>query len=304
MATRYTARPMKRLPHQVTIRRAFTLLELMLVCAILGFFLYLCSQTLISTLEMDKIVSEDYDQQRELTFGWSILHRDLQHTVGIYYQHQTFWQAPETKGDDKNPPPTTAPTPAPAEADKSKDTRKGLKGTSDELVIFKADAQDDEPFLEIVVSRGRVRDPVNEDDKKGTPASFRKVKYYLTTQTGEDIPEGSMILRTEERWQEPADKKDQKVDSKEKDFDLDDYRRYAILMGLQVVEFTVYDGKAWVDEWSSVKQGDLPLALRVKYRKSTISKSTSNSPESEEQQSRIFSFPLSYRTVGEPEEEF
>ena len=298
---------MKPSLNRIPFRRAFTLLELILVCAILGFFLYLCSQTLISTLMMEKVISEEYDQQREQTFGWSILHRDLQHTVGIYYHHQSFWQAPETKGDGSAPPPP-APTPAPdanSKSDSAKPVRKGLKGTSDELVIFKAEAEDEEPFLEIVVSRGRIRDPVEKDDnKKGTPASFRKVKYYLTTATGDDMPEGSIIMRTEERWQEVGDKKDQKIDDKEKSFDLKDFRRYTVLMGIKDVELSVYNGTAWVEEWSSLKQGDLPLALRVKYRLNNPSNGETLSAGLEEQPSRVFSFPLSYRTVGEPEEDF
>ena len=298
--------PMKSSHHRSPFRRAFTLLELILVCAILGFFLYLCSQTLISTLMMEKVISEEYDQQREQTFGWSILHRDLQHTVGIYYHHQSFWQAPETKGDG-NAPPVPAPTPAPDANTKpgaDKPARKGLKGTSAELLIFKAEAQDDEPFLEIVVSRGRIRDPVDkDDDKKVSPASFRKVKYYLTTTTGDDMPEGSIIMRTEERWQDAGDKKDQKIDDKEKTFDLKDFRRYTVLMGIKDVELTVYNGTAWVEEWSSQKQGDLPLALRVKYRKSSPSSSEAAGSAPDELSS-IFSFPLSYRIVGEPEEDF
>jgi hypothetical protein len=280
-------------------------MELVLVCAILGFFLYLCSQTLISTLEMEQLVSEQYDLQRERTFGWSILHRDLQHTVGIYYHHQSFWEAPETKGDGQAPP---APAPTGAAAPEAqKQTKKSLKGTSDELLIFNAEAKDDkEPFLEIVVSRGRVRDPVDKNsDSPKAASSFRKVKYYLSDKTEEGIPEGTMILRTEERWQEAGDSKDNKTNSEEQEFDLDNVRRYAVIMGLQEVELSVYDGKAWVEEWSSLKQGDLPLALRIKYRRSQPEDSETLVPEnSDELQSRVLSFPLSYRIVGEPEEEF
>ena len=62
------------------------------------------------------------------------------------------------------------------------------------------------------------------------------------------------------------------------------------------VDFEVYDGKEWQEEWSSLEKGDLPLALRINYDK------LGEHPEDD--QVRIVPIPISYLIVDEPEEDF
>ena len=64
-------------------------------------FLYLCSSTLIATLEMQEEVDATYDLEKERAMGWSILNRDIANTVGIYYHHRSLWAPPEQGGKKK-----------------------------------------------------------------------------------------------------------------------------------------------------------------------------------------------------------
>lgn len=272
-------------------RRAFTLFELILVAGILGIFLFICTNSLVSTLELTQEIDRSYDMQRRKSLGWNALHRDLASTLGIYYHHQSLWEPPGTETQKK-------PTPAPKgdEAKKKKKKKKpSKKATSDELVIFEADPSLDDPFLEIVVSRGRLRDVDEDGELKNIGAGFRKVKYYIGRNTLTD-GEGDVILRTEEPWVSSSDQKGKKIQDEEQEFDLDDMRRHALVTNIEDVELEVYDGKEWVEDWSSIGQGDLPLALRISYLR--------GDEENGDRLNRIFPFPLSYRPVEEPEEAF
>jgi hypothetical protein len=287
----YTRSPMKS-PSAI-LRRSFTLMELLLAVGILGLFLYICSNTLVSTLQMQELVVDDYDEQREKSLGWSILYRDLAYVVGIYYHHMSLWeppQAPAKKGSTTASAATKAPPP-----DKKKKP-KGKAVANDELLIFEASPDIDEPFLEIVTSRGRLHKTKTDDDEESKGSSqFRKIKYYLTSYQGDDeyIPEGEAILRTEEIWKQPV--KGKKIDDEEQEFDLDSFRRHGVIFGLANVELEVYNGTEWVEEWSSLKEGDLPIALRIRY--------DLENGENVEMIKKVLPIPLSYRVVGEPVEE-
>jgi|SaaInlStandDraft_1057018.scaffolds.fasta_scaffold04474_6 hypothetical protein len=265
--------------------RHFTLLELIIAVGILAVFLFICTSTFTSTLEIKREIRNQYDSTRLSSLGWNLMHRDLAHAVGIYYHHYTLWEPSPTGGDAvKKVDP------------KKKDSKKKKKtksSTSDELLIFNASPSGDEPFLELVISKGRLRD-VNVEEET-VSSGFRKVKYYLTAQ---EEGYGDMILRTEERWVSKSQQKGKKSEHKEGDFDLGDVRRYGVLMDLGDVELSVYDGKEWVEEWSSLKEGDLPLALRLDFQDLSVDE---NSRE-QELQRRILPMPLSYRVVDEPEE--
>jgi len=279
--------------------RAFTLLELVLAAGILGVFLYICSSTLISSLEIQSEIRSQYDENRLKSLGWNLVHRDLAHTVGIYYHHYTLWEpapdggqpAPQGGEATKKEEPTVKKEEPTVQKEEKKKSR---SATSDELLIFNASPSGDDPFLELVLSKGRLRD-VNVEEES-VSSGFRKVKYYLKPQ-----PEGQgeMILRTEERWVSKSQEKGKTQEHKEGDFDLTDIRRYGVLMNLGDVDLRVYNGKEWVEEWSSLKEGDLPLALKIEFRDLSL-------PEDQqvETERRILPFPLSYRVVEEPEEPF
>lgn len=269
--------------------RHFSLMELMLACGILGMFLYICANTLVSTLQMQEMVIEESDRQKEQTMGWSIIHRDLAYAIGIYYHHMSLWEAPNT-----------SKTKDPKNAKKKEDSKKkGRSATSDELFSFTSEPEFDEAFLEIVTSRGRLRDTHQDEDEESLPSQFRKIKYYLGSYNGndEDIPRGDILLRTEERWQEASDNK-KKIADEEREFDLDNIRRHGVIFGLRNVELFVYTGTEWVDEWSSLKKGDLPIALKISYEKEN-QEETSLEPSE-----RIIPIPISYQIVGEPEDSF
>lgn len=271
-------------------------MELLLAVGILALFLYICSNTLVSTLQMQELVVDEYDEQREKSLGWSILYRDLSYVVGIYYHHMSLWEPPaaqEEKGSS-----TAAPTPTPANTpppDK-KEKKKGKAVANDELLVFNADPGIDEPFLEIVTSRGRLHKTKMDDDEESDGSSqFIKIKYYLTSYGGDDefIPQGEVIMRTEEIWKEPV--KGKKVDEKEQEFDLENFRRHGVIFGLSNVEVEVYNGTEWVEEWSSLKEGDLPIAIRISY--------DLENGENLETIKKVLPIPLSYKVVGEPVEE-
>ena len=151
----------------------------------------------------------------------------------------------------------------------------------------------DEPFLELVVSRGRLRD-IEAEEEIQLP-SFRKVKYYLIEGDGEEL-QGQMLLRTEERWQEAGGKKDSSGLDEEQDFDLENLRRYGLVFNIDDVELAVYDGTKWEEEWSSLDRGDLPVALKIEY--------VDLLGDESEPITKVMAFPLSYQAVGEPEEDF
>lgn len=264
-------------------RHSFTLLELVLAAGILGAFLYICTSTFISTLQVRDEIRKQYDNTRIGSLGWNLMHRDLAHAVGIYYHHHTLWE----------PSPTGAEATKKVDPKKKKKKKRTKQSTSDELLIFNALPSGEDPFLELVISKGRLRD-LNVEEAK-VSSGFRKVKYYLVP--NQDA-EGEMILRTEERWVSTSQQKNKKSDHKEGDFDLTDVRRYGVLMNIDDVELSVYDGKEWVEEWSSLEEGDLPLALRIDFRDlSTLDEANNREPER-----RILPMPLSYRVVEEPEE--
>ena len=267
-------------------RLRFSLLEVMIAGGILAVFLYICAVTLVATLEMQEEVGSAYDAQRDRSVGWSILHQDIVNTVGIYYHHRSFWAPPEQGGSQK----------ADAHGVKNKKKKNELqkKAASDELLVFDGMADTEDPFLELVVSRGRLRD-IEAEEEQRLP-SFRKVKYYLADAVGEEF-DGQMLLRTEERWQEPSAKGEVSDDLEENEFDLENLRRYGLIFDIDEVELSVYNGTAWEEEWSSLKNGDLPVALRLKYV--DLRRGSGSEP-----MEKVLSFPLSYQIVGEPEEDF
>ena len=275
-------------PKDRCVRSQFSLLEVMLAGGILAVFLYICAVTLVATLEMQEEVGSAYDEQRERSVGWSILHQDIVNTVGIYYHHRSFWAPPEQGGSQKADDNGVK--------NKKKKNERRKKAASDELLVFDGLADAEDPFLELVVSRGRLRD-IEAEEEQRLP-SFRKVKYYLADAVGEELS-GQMLLRTEERWQEPSAsvKGDSFDDLEEQEFDLENLRRYGLIFDIDEVELSVYNGTAWEEEWSSLKNGDLPVALRMKYV--DLRRGSDSEPIE-----KVLAFPLSYQVVGEPEEEF
>jgi hypothetical protein len=279
----------------VILRRNFSLMELLLAVGILGLFLYICSNTLVSTLQMQELVVDEYDDQREESLGWSILYRDLAYVVGVYYHHMSLWEPPQAKGpktSTKAANATGAKTPDPTKKKKPK----GKAVANDELLIFNASPDIDEPFLEIVTSRGRLRKTKTDDDEESSGSSqFRKIKYYLSSYQGDDeyIPEGEAILRTEEIWKQPV--KGKKIDTEEQEFDLDNFRRHGVIFGLANVELEIYNGTEWIEEWSSLKEGDLPIAMRISF--------DLENGENLETIKKVLPIPLSYMVVGEPVED-
>jgi hypothetical protein len=247
---------------------------------------------------MERLVMGEYDRQREKTLGWSIVHKDLAHTVGIYYHHTSLWEPPELKKNTSNGQPAAVnpqQTKQNIKATKKK-KEKGKRASSDELLIFNADPGIDEPFLELVSSRGRLRKIQRDDEEEETVSQFRKIKYYLVSYMDDDeyIPQGEALLRTEEIWIEAGQDK-KKVETEEQEFDLENLRRHGVVFGLNNVELEVYTGKEWVEEWSSLEKGDLPVALRVSY---------DDERDPLETREKVFTFPLSYLEVEEPEDEF
>lgn len=266
--------------------RGFTLLELMLTIGILGLFLLVVAETLVSTLEIKEELEYQYGHQKVKDTGWNILYQDLGFAVGIYYHHVSLWDGP--------------PTPEPKEvktADqklkekKDKKEKKGVRSTSDELFVFESLSSLDDPFMEIVVAKGRMRSS-EEDYGFG----FRKVKYYLIPNPNPDVP-GEVLMRSEEKWIPVGGDGANSLDTEEEVNLQTDYRKYALIENLSNVTFEVYNGKEWEEEWSSLKKGDLPLALRISY-------DLIDEVEPLEDQTRIVPIPISYLVVEEPEEEF
>jgi len=263
-------------------RHCFTLIELILSVGILGLFLFVASDTLVSTLEIKEELEYQYGRQKVQDTGWNILYQDLGFAVGIYYHHVSLWEGPpeekvkEVKTSDQKL--------------KEKKKKKGVTSASDELFILNESPSFDEPFIEIVVSKGRMR-------SSGTDLghSFRKVKYFVGSNPDLDA-EGDVIMRTEQEWKVGGGKNNRSTDAEE-EFDLEgDYRRYCLIENLGNLTFEVYNGTEWVEEWSSLEKGDLPLALRINYDQL--------GDEPEDDQVRIIPIPISYLVLGEPEEEF
>lgn len=246
----------------------FTLLELFLALSILGVFLFICSDTLVSTLITKETLEEQYAKNRVKNIGWHILYQDLTNAVGIYYHEGTTWQGiPKAKKKGK----------------KKKDS---LKTSKDELFSYISSPDGEEPFLEFVVSRGRSR----KDPKNQRALGFKNIKYYIQRHPDENV-EGELLLRTEEVWDT---KEEEDAFSSDSEPDLqEDYRRYAVIEGLSDVSHAVYSGTAWVEEWESSKKGDLPLALKINYTR--IGQN--------EEEHKIIPIPISYQIIGEPEEE-
>jgi len=267
----------------MTTKRSFTLLELILSVAILALFLFVASDTLVRTLEIKGELEHQYDVQKVKATGWNILYQDLGYAVGIYYHHVSLWEGE----------PTAAPKEekAPEQKLDEKKKKKGVRSTSDELFAFDGSYSLDEPFMEVVVSKGRMRSNA-EDQGLG----FRKVKYYLISNP-DDRDKGETLMRSEEAWI-PGGGKNSRSTDKEEEFDLEeDYRKYALIENLSNVSFDVYNGTEWIeDEWSSLEKGDLPLAFRIHY--------DLLGEEPMENLTRIIPLPISYLVLGEPEEEF
>ena len=264
-------------------RQFFTLMELILSVGILALFLLVASETLVSTLEVKEELEFQYSDQKVKDTGWNILYQDLGFAVGIYYHHVSLWEGP----------PQAVPKVVKTSDQKLQEKKKkrGVKSTSDELFIFDAIPSLDDPFIEVVISKGRMR---SSGDDFGF--GFRKVKYYLIPHPGLDTP-GDVLMRTEETWK-PGGGKDSRSTESEEDINLsEDFRKYALIENLSNVTFEVYDGEKWEEEWSSLEKGDLPLALRINY-------DLLDEREPLEEQSRIIPIPISYLVLKEPEEEF
>jgi hypothetical protein len=261
----------------------FSLLELILTIGILALFLLVAAETLVGTLEIKQELEYQYGHQKVKDTGWNILYQDLGFAVGIYYHHVSLWEGP--------------PKPEPKEvktADqklKEKKEKKGVRSTSDELFIFDSLPSLDDPFMEIVVAKGRIR---SAEEEFGF--GFRKVKYYLIPNPNPDVP-GEVLMRSEEKWIAGGGEGSRSLESEEEVNLQTDYRRYALIENLSNVAFDVYTGKEWEEEWSSLKKGDLPLALRISY-------DLLDEVEPLEDQTRIIPIPISYLVVEEPEEEF
>ncbi|MBF0198161.1 MAG: type II secretion system protein [Planctomycetes bacterium] len=288
----------KELSVKTQIRKGyFTLLELILSIGILGVFLYTCSATLIATIETQDYLEENFSKERLKNIGWHILYSDLANTVGIYYLQTSNWEGPKAAKAKVDPKKASNKT---STAKKKK--KPGKQVSKDELFLFSSEPGIDDPFLEIVVSRGRGR--VSEED---AGIGFRKVKYYVVTHPGDDM-EGQILLRTEEPWQESGQQgSDDDDDFEAMEFDLEsDYRKYAVMENFDNMEFFAYAGTEWVEEWSSLEMGDLPLAIKINFTKMDPEEENdfdSYNDYSDDEYERIVPVPLSYQIVGEPEDE-
>lgn len=274
-------------------RSFFTLLELILSVGILALFLVVAAETMVSTLEIKDELENQYALQKVKDTGWNILYQDLGFAVGIYYHHVSLWEG-EAVADAKAQGQATGTEVKKSVEQKLKEKKKKktVSSTSDELFLFNAQPSLDEPFMEIVVAKGRMRSS-DEENHFG----FRKVKYYLIPNPELDTP-GDSLMRTEEIWK-PGGGKDSRSRESEEEFNLEtDYRRFCLIENLSNVEFEVYNGKEWEEEWSSLEKGDLPLALRIHYDK------LGENAEAQDDQSCIVPIPISYLVLEEPEEEF
>lgn len=241
----------------------------------------MAAETLVSTLEIKQELEFQYSHQKVKDTGWNILYQDLGFAVGIYYHHVSLWE-----------PPTAAPKEVKTADQKLKEKKekKGVRSASDELFVFESLPSLDDPFMEIVVAKGRVR-----SSQQDYGYGFRKVKYYLIPNPNPDVP-GEVLMRSEEKWI-PGGGKDSSSLGSEEEVNLQtDYRKYALIENLSNVTFEVYTGKEWEEEWSSLKKGDLPLALRISY-------DLLDEVEPLQDQTRIIPIPISYLVVEEPEEE-
>ncbi len=252
------------MPHlpEAEMRRSFSLIEIVLVATMLGFFLLMCSQMMIHTLQLKTSLQSQMDQSRNHAVGWNLIYQDLANALGIYYLDGTVQAQPPVG---------------------KKNSRVQFAHEFTRELIFKFDASlRDENFLEVVVSAG-----LGKPDHKG--AGFRKVAYRIVDN---DNGEGELLLRGESPWS-LGNGKDTETDEA---FDVEgaeDERRFALLADITIEEIAVYNGEEWVEEWDSTSQGELPLALRFKYR--WLGK--------EESQERIIPVPISLLTIKEPLDE-
>lgn len=263
--------------------RAFTLLEILLCTGILAILLYLCAQTMITTLVTRAQLQERYDKERTSCAGWNILYQDLSNALGVYYLDGTTGALLVGSGNAAAPQPPKAgekKTATPALAAMAR------AGSEDPVFVFRAESGD-EPFLSVAVSQGR-------DRPKEKDLGFRLVRYYLR-----DHPEGQgrLLLRTEEPFKPGGGKKALEKSGLE-GVDLSaEYRRFTVLEGLADVTVEVYNGEEWKDEWDSSVQQAVPLALRVRYKEL----GPDGDPDGEEKH-RTAPIPISDLPVKEPKE--
>ena len=256
------------------IKKCFTLLEVIIAIGILAVFLYLCSSTMLSTLIMKEQLEEYYSKNKVKSTGWHILYQDLSNAVGVYYLDGTDWAGIPKK---------------PAKGAKPKKSKKnGPKMMTMELFEYLSEPDGGEPFLGLIVSKGRMG-VTSEPDAMG----FKLIKYYL-----EDTPivgaEGQVIYRVESVWKETEEE-----DSQEEDIDFaESYRKYIVIENIKDVDHAVYSGTEWLDEWSSTEMGDLPIALKISYIDIEDEKESEFYEEAAHE--RVIPLPLSYQIIGEP----
>jgi hypothetical protein len=252
----------------------FTLLEVIIASGILAFFMYLCSNTLVSTLTMKIDLEEMYSKNKIKSMGWHIIYQDLANAVGIYYLDGTDW-AGIPKQDKKN--------------DKSKkEKKKGPKVMTIDLFEYYSEPDAGEPFLRLIVSKGRMG--VASDP--GT-LGFRLVEYYIDNSPVEGA-DGMAIFRVESLWREGGDDDEEE---EEVDF-LGNYRKYIVIENIRNVSHAVYSGTEWVDEWNSTQIGDLPIALKISY--TDVEDEESDIYKEEIEDERVIPLPISYQIVDEP----
>ena len=251
------------------VARAFTLIEILLSAAILGFFLVYCSDLLISTLTAKEDIDADYREQRARGVGWHILYLDLARALGPSFIEGTVWTGAgilSTTDAGQAPPPSG-------------------KSPGGEALFFFDASNKSEPFLSLAVSNGRAQ------AKKGD-LGFRRVEYSLLPHPE---GEGLLLLRHETRWNPYLSKKDQEFGSDEQKPDFTrDYRRYTVLEGLEEAVPWVYNGEEWVEKWDSAEKNDVPLALKIVYHRRG----------EEAEKVRIVPLPISNLPVKEPKENF
>ncbi len=259
------------------IKAYFTLLEVMIAIGILAVFLYLCSNTMLSTLTMKEQLEEYYSKNKVKSTGWHILYQDLSNAVGVYYLDGTDWAGIPKK---------------PAKGAKvKKGKKKGPTMMTMELFEYISDPGGGEPFLGLIVSKGRMG-VASEPDSLG----FKLIKYYL-----DDTPiegaEGQVIYRVESIWKENDEEDAQEEEAV--DF-VESYRSHIVIENVRDVTHSVYSGTEWLDEWSSTEMGDLPIALKITYTEINDEK---DAEFDEEYHDRVIPLPLSYQIIGEPVDE-
>lgn len=254
------------------IKRCFSLFELLIAVGILGIFLFICSDTLVSTLTMKEVLEETYGKEKIKSVGWNIMYQDLANAVGIYYLDGTDW-AGLPKDKKKN---------TKAKKTQKKAKKKGPKMMKIDLFEYFSEPDSDAPFMKLIVSKGRMRSTPEKSS-----LGFREVKYYLDSHP-EDSSKGYVIYRVESIWDE---QQGENFEEDEVDF-VSEYRKYIIVEGIENVTHAVYSGTEWLEEWDSTEKGDLPLALKIEY----------THLDEEDYLEKVIPIPISYQIIDEPVE--